>query len=388
MSTFKPEFKNFIDNINNVVITLTVQDRFSSFQYNIYDEAKKALKPIEAPMFEYTGDAMGPIMPHMHRSPAGHDVGPTRPSAKLVMKADHPLFNIISKTYDMVSLAYASQVIRNCVEKSNKALQWAPGFEFYGFVERSREGDEVHVVAATSEGYLNEIKSKIVGSDSKLLKRITILLGGVESVMSFELGRSIVSTPKKGNGSRVIYLDLNLRHNSWPNDKRVYRKRNEAPTPEMLKAINWGIVIPCLASEIHTIDGVECKKYIQPHKPINWVGRSEYGYVDVTDSSTRSYFYCLAHFRLINSTHEMITAESGMSVKFNLNDNMAIYKLPEKSSFSRELSSGCDRADISEEDVLHAHMTNAPIRSVLATAPVPQSKAKGLKRPANSDDDE
>lgn len=369
--------KYTIADAKNFVVQLDLEIKHAKFSLFSYDKDKKTLTDIPHPTFEFIGDINGPIMPHIVMNKA-YDVGPRYPCVKFGVRETDELYNIISLYYRAVHVSYFAAILTRWM--STTKFTWVPGFKFHGFYVDGSDEDGINVRAISNEGLVDNLFEKVQYSTSDKIHTEEKFRSALRKAFNCDvrtsnqiilpLERPIFYESKKGKavGSKTIYLEPKLLHKNFPNGRNKYRAINEKETEEMLKASNWGIMIPMLTS---AVVGGE-KRYFQPGQTMNWVDFPSSGFKEVTAAGEANYFVGKVLFNCKGTTHFDIPVAMTDSIvlKFNMSWSCNVFKLPETSSFNRSYapSSGFESMDIDEDKILamHSSSVQAPMKEVNA----------------------
>jgi len=409
MSTTTTKSTKFSNaDVKNLVAQVSLEDRYAEFELFIYDKEKNVLTEVPHPTFEFVGDVNGPIMPHMSMN-KGFDVGPRFPCVKFGLREADPMYDVIAWYNRAIHVGYYAAILEKWMGLSD--FNWVPGFEFHGFFIDSFDDDCINVRAISNQGLVDNLFEKVrySSSDKKRTEeafRSAFKKGfqcdvKISNDITIPTERPIFYESKKGkaSGSKTIYIETKLLHKTFPGGKNKYRAVNEKESEEMLKAKNWGIMIPMLTSA--TVGGE--KRYFQPGQTMNWVDYPASGFKEVSSATDSNYFVGKVLYTGKKTTHFAVdaTMTNPITLKYNIGWVCNVFKLPEVSSFNRNavVSSGFDSMDIDEDKILAMHSggVQAPMKEVNAdsnavvddsAAPSPKgSKAKmlGLKKKRDSD---
>lgn len=388
---------NFIDtlNNNNLIVEVNIGDRYASFDLYAYNPDDFSLEGMPHQSFDFIGDMSGPIMPHL-AIVNNFDVGPLRPCVKAIMTKADDNYHIMLNYYRAIHIGYYTAILKTYMEANG--LQWKNGLTFYGFVyagPHPKKQTFMCLSAATSEGITDNIFDKI-----KYIKKVTELT--LREKLGIAFGNipddsTIINIPREKNllheKTDRLYLTLNLGHKKFPDGVKKYRERNAKPADAMLRASNWGIVIPVLAHI--TQNGKQI--IMNPTRLIDWVDNEKLGYREVTSQNENNYFVGKVIYNAKQTTHFGIskTLDHPIMLKFNLSCTCNLWKLPGESKIGGPISSGFADADIGEEAILAMHKPGSGSTSMkvhetktIDEGVQPPKLSKALKSKSRETDDE
>lgn len=354
---------------DHLIIDVDIQSRYSKFtRHSIFNTETNKIEEIPTPKFEFTGDICGPIMPNVQLV-NGIDVGARHPLAKLIIRKDNPLFDVLPAYNRAVYLGYYFAIFENYLESNGCKFA---DIKVYGFIYNgvATKPNRMKIAAVTSIGvvanfldYITYAKGMKPGVLSDALDTAFGRFDGDDVAVPVE--KSLIyegkKSPAKKTDNPTIYQNVKLAHSKFPNGVNKYREVKQEPSPEMQMAKNWGIVIKMLFSA-KTDNGVQ---YFEPSKPLNWVDHPELGFREVTEErSNPNYFIGRSIFSANGTTHFVIATDLAkpIELKYNLAFVANVFKLPEASQIGTGggASSGYSKMDVNESDLLSMHASGTP----------------------------